>query len=246
MAEPALASEERDMLAAEFALGLLVGEARAQALRLQLSDSEFRRDVETWEQRFMPLILAVQDVPPPHLWPAIEARLTGAANDGGSAVVTLRRRDAAWRIGALASGAVAAGLAVLLVFRPVSVPQAPVAQAPVAQAARQAIVAQLGTGEGAAQLVANYDPDRAELRIRAVKLPASALTPELWVIPAGGAPLSLGLVAAQGASTVAVPASLRAQLRDGATLAITLEPREGAPHMAPSSTPIAVGTMHRL
>ncbi len=72
MAEAALTPEDRDMLAAEFALGLLVGEARAQALRLQLSDNDFRRDVETWEQRFMPLILAVKDVPPPHIWPAIE------------------------------------------------------------------------------------------------------------------------------------------------------------------------------
>ncbi len=225
------------MLAAELALGVLHGEERAQALRLQLADPPFRALVEGWEARLIPLVLAVPEVAPPDLWPAIEARLFPLALAAQPSAIGAR--VAAWRIGALASGAVAAGLALMLVFRPV--PNTP---APMVQPATQAIVAQLGTG--AAQLAASYDPDRGELRIRAIQLPTSDLAPELWVIPVGGVPASLGLVAAQGGTTVAVPVKLRTRLRDGATLAVTLEKREGAPHMAPSATPIAVGTMHRL
>jgi anti-sigma-K factor RskA len=241
--------EEREALAAELALGVLVDEERAFALRMRLSDAGFSQSVDWWEWRLAPLLLVARDGVPPDIWPAIEQRLNGlsaptsADNDNSNAVVPLRQRIAAWRIGAVLSGAVAAGLAIMLVMRPVTQVQVPVeVQAPAAQT----IVAQLGESGGPAQLVANYDPDKAQMRIRAVTIPQSELTPELWVIPAGGAPLSLGLVAADGSSTITVPEALRAALKDGATLAVTLEKREGAPHMAPSSTPIAVGTMHKI
>jgi anti-sigma-K factor RskA len=59
-------------------------------------------------------------------------------------------------------------------------------------------------------------------------------------------PRSLGLVSTDGVSRVSVAASTRSLLRDGATLAITLEPREGAPHRAPSSAPIAAGKISTI
>jgi anti-sigma-K factor RskA len=243
MAE-AMAPEERDLLAAELALGLLVEDERAFALRMRLSDPEFAQAVDWWEQRFAPLNRITPDVVPPELWPAIEKRLGVAGAPAASdeaIVVSLANRMIAWRIGALATGAIAAGLAIMLVTRTPTI-----VEVPVAAPAAQTIVAQLGESGGAAQLVANYDPDKAQLRIRAVAIPVSELVPELWVIPAGGAPLSLGLVAAKGSTEIAVPEALRQALKDGATLAVTLEKSEGAPHMAPSSTPIAVGTMHKI
>ncbi|MBL7372452.1 hypothetical protein INQ23_24295, partial [Escherichia coli] len=51
MPEP-MTPEERDALAAELALGLLEGDARAQAMRLRLSDSDFAAAVEAWDGRF--------------------------------------------------------------------------------------------------------------------------------------------------------------------------------------------------
>jgi len=51
---------------------------------------------------------------------------------------------------------------------------------------------------------------------------------------------------ADGVSKVAVAPETRAMLRDGATLAITLEPRDGAPHDAPSSAPIAAGKISTI
>jgi len=246
MADAALTPEERDTLAAEFALGVLEGEERAQALRLQLSDAGFREAVGAWEFRLGQLYNATAEVTPPNLWPVIEARLPqgGAANNNdGGAVIGMTRRLQLWRTTSLLSGAAAAALAILVVTRPGPQAPAPIPAAP----ATTAIVAKLGEGNAPAQLVANYDPDKGEMRIRAIQLPPSGnLSPELWVIPAGGAPSSLGLVAAQGATSVKVSATLRQLLKDGATLAVTMEPREGAPHAAPSSTPIAAGTMHML
>ena len=116
----------------------------------------------------------------------------------------------------------------------------------IVRAPDRAVIAQLGSGDAPALLAAAYDPEGGVLRIRAVRLPASQLAPELWVIPADGVPRSLGLVAADGVTKVAVDAPHRALLKDGATLAITLEPRDGAPHQAPSSAPIAAGKISTI
>jgi anti-sigma-K factor RskA len=69
---------------------------------------------------------------------------------------------------------------------------------------------------------------------------------ELWIIPEGGKPLSLGMISHEKAHTVAVPPELRANLIVGATLAITLEDQAGIPHAAPSSQPIAVGNIRTI
>jgi anti-sigma-K factor RskA len=67
--------------------------------------------------------------------------------------------------------------------------------------------------------------------------------PELWLIPPGRAPRSLGLVSIDKAHTVEVPADLRAALAAGSVLAITLEPPGGSPHGAPTGPIIAKGSV---
>lgn len=226
--------EERDVLAAELALGLLEGEERAQAMRLRLSDPAFAAAVDAWGRRFEPLYENFEQQPSPALWSAIELRLNGAGDH------YTRRALQRWRAGALASGVLAASLGAVLLLRPLPAP------IEVIRAPEKAAIAQLGGGDAPALLAATYDPAGGELRIRAVRLPDSKLAPELWVIPADGVPRSLGLVAADGVTKIAVDAPHRALLLDGATLAITLEPREGAPHRAPSSAPIAAGKISTI
>ncbi|WHU02481.1 anti-sigma factor [Sphingomonas sp. NIBR02145] len=231
MPEP-MTPEERDALAAELALGLLEGDDRTRAMRLLLSDPEFAAAVDGWNLRFEPLYGQFEAQPSPELWPVIQRRLHGTDNR------RMRRSLARWRIGAVASGALAASLAAILLLRP-----APVE---IVRAPDRAVIAQLGSSDAPALLAAAYDPARGVLRIRAVRLPGSQLAPELWVIPADGVPRSLGLVSADGVSRVDVPVPHRALLSDGATLAITLEPRDGAPHKAPSSAPIAAGKISTI
>lgn len=226
--------EELDALAAELALGLLDGEDRAHAMRMCLSDRAFAAAVATWRERFEPLHDAFEESPATDLWPAIQRRL--AVFDDSALRRTLNR----WRTGAIASGALAASLAAFVILR------RPPPAVQIVRPPEQAAIAQLGNEGGAALLAANYDPAGGVLRIRALRMPASALAPELWVIPDDGVPRSLGLVAAGGTSKLAVPPETRALLRDGATLAITMEPREGAPHHAPSSAPIAAGKISTI
>lgn len=233
MTDP-LPPEDRDMLAGELALGLLDGDSLALANRLRLSDRAFAAAVDAWQERLAPLGAAFEEQPAPALWPAIQRRLRLPED------LRLRRGLRRWRMGAVASGALAASLAAVIVLRPAPVP------VEIVRAPEQVAIAQLGADDAPALLAANYDPAGGVMRIRAMRLPDSALAPELWVIPADGIPRSLGLVASAGVSKVVVDASYQILLQDGATLAITLEPRDGAPHKAPSSTPIAAGKISTI
>ena len=227
-------TRERDAMAAELALGVLEGEERAMAQRLCLSDPTFAAAVEGWRLQLGVLHEMSADVPPPTgIWPAIEARLGAAEN-----IETISKLSF-WRRSAVASGAVAAALAVALLL-----PGTPDVRTVVLQPDQSAI-AQL-SGEAGAILAVSYTPQAGRLQIRSVDLPVSDLSPELWLIPADGVPRSLGLIGAKGTTLIEVPLALRAHLTDGAVLAVSLERAETAPHKAPTSTPIAVGKISTI
>ena len=65
---------------------------------------------------------------------------------------------------------------------------------------------------------------------------------ELWVIPQGGAPLSLAVLG-QVDGILRVPEGHRAQLRKGAVLAITVEPAGGSPTGGPTGPVILSGAI---
>lgn len=230
----ALTPEDRDAMAGELALGLLDGEERAAALRRQLSDADFAAEVTAWADRLAPLFEAMPEAQAPEgLWPRIEARLGDRSVVDPAPLIARAHR---WRSVAVGMGAIAASLALILGFQ---------ATRPVAPPLPQgAVVAQLIGEAGAPRFAARYEPGRSMLRVRADAMPApGGKMPELWVIPADGTPRSLGMVVRPGMSEVAVPETYRALIADGATLAVTLEPMDGAPHSAPSSAPVSVGTI---
>ncbi|TXI46108.1 MAG: hypothetical protein E6Q50_15520, partial [Lysobacter sp.] len=70
--------------------------------------------------------------------------------------------------------------------------------------------------------------------------------PELWLIPPGESPKSLGIVSIDRAHTVSVPEPLREALKQGAVLAITLEPQGGAPQGIATGPIIAKGDLVTL
>ncbi|WP_447762425.1 anti-sigma factor [Sphingopyxis panaciterrae] len=223
--------EVRDALAAELALGVLDGQERADALRRTLSDPGFAALVRDWEDRLAPLHGQSAEISPPEsTWTAIARRIDGAPDHE-----PVLRRLRFWRAGAMVSGAVAAALALLLVTRPAAVPD------PVAVTPQTVAVARIeGDGKGPI-ILARYDQASGAMTLRIEGFDPGALAPELWVIPAGGDPVSLGQIDRSGTANIALPAAHRPLLRDGATLAITMEPASSVPHRAPSSAPVAAG-----
>ncbi|UJB17465.1 MULTISPECIES: anti-sigma factor domain-containing protein [Lysobacter] len=93
-------------------------------------------------------------------------------------------------------------------------------------------------GHGRSAPVQGADGAGARARRRAG---AQGRIAELWLIPQGEAPHSLGLVSTQVAHSVPFPADLLAKLVTGATLAISLEPPSGVPHSAPTGPIVAKG-----
>jgi anti-sigma-K factor RskA len=231
-------SSERDVLAAEYALGLLTDDDLRQARELFESDPEFRSAVARWSGRLAPMLDEIDEAaPPPGLWQSIESRLP--ASRSPSNVIILQRRVSRWRAASAAMTALAASLAIILVARPGPRPLQPPSPVPTAP-----MVAMLGDS-GAAKLVATWTPDKSMLVVA-----ASAAMPldrshshELWVIPEGGKPRSLGTMPAGRHMMMHVPRTLSGMFRTGATLAVSLEPAGGSPTGLPTGPVLAAGQL---
>jgi anti-sigma-K factor RskA len=168
--------------------------------------------------------------PPPEVWQRIAAELPAqrAAKTG-----TWWEALAFWRGLAIgASGLAAASLVALFVM--LSTP----AQKPLTAAIE---------GGGRSQFVATVDVTRATIAVVPAGYAADAArVPELWLIPEGGKPISLGLVRGDRAVSVTVPAQLIAQTNSRATLAVSLEPQGGSPTGQPTGPVIGAGKLTNL
>lgn len=69
--------------------------------------------------------------------------------------------------------------------------------------------------------------------------------PELWLIPPGDRPHSLGMVRRDRAMAIRIPAALRLAARDG-LFAVSMEPPGSGPHLAPTGPVVAKGGMVEL
>lgn len=106
--------------------------------------------------------------------------------------------------------------------------------------------ARLAPTGGADAFLAVYDPDAATLSIRrADGTPRPGRAQEVWLIAGEAAPVSLGLLDAEGRASIAVPADLQAML-PGAILAVSDEPPGGSPTGAPTGDVLALGEVTAL
>lgn len=219
------------VLQAEYALGLLDGAELHAAHARAAADPAFAQGVEAWSTRFAALALPLAaESPSPAAWSAIERRLDGA---GTVVELDLRRRLSRWRAAAASALAVAAALAVLVMLPR----QQPPTPAPV-------LTARLAGATGPVAFVAVLDPSRHEIVLTPAAVTAAAgRSPELWLIPAGGKPVPLGLAAF--AAPVRLAAANVASSPSG-VLAISIEPLGGSPTGQPTGPVIATGKLERL
>jgi anti-sigma-K factor RskA len=205
--------ELQERLAAEYALGTLRGRARERLRRWMRDDAELERAVARWESRLAPMAETVRPVAPPaRVWRGIEQRITP------------RGRASLWKtLGLMASGAVAALIAVAVLFplerstpSYVAVLSDPKTQKPV--------------------LLVTAARTSAELQIKRLDpgIQVSDRDLELWALPAGGKPKSLGVVPAGERSLIRLAALADKTLSDVPTLAISLEPKGGSTTGAPT------------
>lgn len=229
------------VLAGEYVLGVLDADQRAVVGRRIADEAVFAQAVDWWEQRLTPLVGEVAAVEPSAgLWPRI-SNLIAPPSQG------VWRDVRVWR--GISAGALALAAACLVVVAlpnrappPVAVAPPPVAVAPAPN--QVAVIADPATRE--ARLVATLDPDHGQLVLTPVALTLpEGRDPELWIIPEGGKPISLGVIAASVPTRMAAPAGLKADGVFTATLAVTDEPPGGSPTGAPTGSIRAAGQFIR-
>jgi anti-sigma-K factor RskA len=213
--------ENLDLLAAEFVLGTLTGGARRSFEHRRRRDPFVERRVRAWEDRLVALSLRLRPVTPsPAVWASIERRI-------GAAPVSR------WR----ALAAVVALFAVLgfgwYVWQELRPPQA---------------TAVLATEQGATlwriELAARGD--RLEVAVVGdIAVPADRAR-ELWALPEGGVPVSLGLMPAAGSVRLALDDRQRSALAAATNVAVSDEPAGGSPTGAPTGAVLYVAPLARI
>lgn len=223
-------TEEDDILAAEFALGLL-DEAEAAAVQARArTDGPLSLRIAWWRDQLAPLASEVATPAPVGVWKKIEAQLPG--NDNST---TLMQR---WRAAAVAAMSVAAALLLFIAVRPLPAPMI------VEPAMPMPMIAAL-SGEKGAVVAVSYDATQGRLMVAPTVLDPGKGDAELWVIPESGKPRSLGVVNAKLTEPHMVPEADRSYILPGATLAITQEVKGGSVSGQPAGPIVAAGKIIR-
>ena len=232
-----------ERLAAAYALGTLRGGARRRFEALARQSPALRAQALLWQERFAALTeLQQRELPGPNVWKRIENLLPPSAPPAPAAGAADRIGDrllAFWRRAAYAGGA--AALAVAVIGIGVGRHLQDQNQALTAQLQTQQVeyVAVLSDQQQTASLLVTFDPRRRMLTLKRVSaMPAPAdRSLQLWSVMPGAPPRSLGLVGDQPLATMPDPMP---EMKDKPLLAVSLEPRGGAPAGSGPTGPIVL------
>jgi len=225
----------REHLAAGYVLGTLKGGARRRFERWLAQDPVLAQAVGDWQGRLGPMAeFAPASPPPAHIWHRIEQRLGIHATPAlASRRSQLRDSLSFWRGLSLISSALAAVLLVVFALQPPGAATMP------------STMAMLTADNGQSTVAISGDAKRMTVRIVGPTRVAADRSLELWAVPAQGAPLSLGLLNANGVVTISLPPNVTPQTMP--VLAVSLEPQGGSPNpRAPSGPVIYKGAWTQL
>ena len=207
-----------ELLAAEYVVGTLDGAARRRFEQLLRLRADVRHATWAWEQRLQGLCEEIEPVRPPRsLWRSIRRRI-----GKGERMELLRPR--------FAMAAVTAAIAVIAFWLGGIIPTDPVPGDPEHMA--------IFTDDEARTLwVISLDTDTGEMVAQSLGVAPldDDLVHELWALPAGGSPLSLGLLRVDpGRIERALAPDRIAAVEQSANLAISIEPTGGSPTGLPT------------
>lgn len=229
----------KQMLAAEYVIGTLVGGARRRFRHWLAEDRWLRDEVRYWEERFSRLG-ASEPIPPRDMvWAEIQRRID--SQEGRVVALEPRRRSPGiifWRLWAGLATAASLVLAVILVRQPAPTPAAPPRVVEV-KVPTQSYVAALRLPKEDAQWTVSVLPDTRALRV-IVNGPARLSVEEdyqLWWLTDESV-TSLGLLPRTGAWEVLLPSNVRPSA--AARIAVSLEPAGGSPAKTGPSGPVLV------
>jgi anti-sigma-K factor RskA len=217
----------RRALAADYAIGLMPATARRRFDALLLDDPALRVELGHWQTALASLTGALPERPvPERVWQGIQARIEPQ-------VLHLPAKKPFWkqfRVLAAACAVVVAMFVGVLYQR------------------------NYGVEYNATLVAANQQPalqvkafaDHLQIEPLTLAAVEAARDLELWAIPAGGKPISLGVVPSAGKGRIQLSEAQRALLTAPLTLAVTLEPRGGSPSGQPTGPVLYKGELASL
>jgi anti-sigma-K factor RskA len=245
------------LLAGEYVLGTLAARPRRRFERLFAAQPGLRGYVTDWEERLAGLGLALAPVTPPaHVWQRLAEQLGFAA---ARSRTPFWQTAGLWRALAATFAVIAVALGVERVRQAPQI-RALEQQAAAARELEQQIAA---ANDEAARLRADLAAAQAAiaaptyvsvmsdeagrplwlvklaertLHITVVGAPAAqpGRSYELWMLPEGGVPVSLGVLPERGEQAVALADAALAVLAGASALAVSLEPAGGSPTGQPT------------
>ncbi|WP_421953073.1 anti-sigma factor [Pelagibacterium sp.] len=221
--------EERRVAVAEYVLGLTGAQSRAALARAVETNPGLAAEVAAWEQRFAAFNDDyVPTTPPAGLLNQIEQKLfpeTVLRTPWYNSLLL-------WRSLAGAAAAVAVIAVGLNLVQPGIEPPGDAPQ----------LVAAMQTVDSDVSFLARYDSAAGALRVSGTGSPAGEGSDyELWFIEGDNAPISMGILDVAQAQTIAVDETLRGQMTQGITLAVTREVEGGSPTGDPQGPIVAAG-----
>ncbi|KAF1028504.1 MAG: hypothetical protein GAK37_02203 [Pseudomonas sp.] len=214
----------RRALAADYAIGLMPVTARRRFEQLLLDDAALRLELGHWQDALASLTGPLPERPvPEHVWAGIQARIEPQ-------VLHVPAKTPFWKRFKVLAAACAVVLALLvgvLYQRDIGLEY----NATLVSAEKQP----------ALHIKAFAD----HLQVEPLQLAAVDATRdlELWAIPAGGKPVSLGLVPASGKGRIELSKEQQALLTAPLTLAVSLEPHGGSTTGQPTGPVLYQGAL---
>ncbi|QFU17244.1 anti-sigma factor [Microvirga thermotolerans] len=229
--------DDLDRLAAEYVLGLLEGEERAEAERRLAEDRGFPAMVETWRRRFAELDETAPQLPPDEgLWRRIDAAIAGPAPRAAVQPVRAEPRLRLWDnlffwrglglAGAFAALLLALGLAYTL-----------------SRTSRQPVMIAvlLNDSNQPGAVLSTYADGHAELvPLGDMTIPHNHSI-QIWTFPdPKGAPVSVGVISVPRSTRLDMDKMPR--LHSDQLFAISVEPLNGSPTGQPTGPVVMKGT----
>lgn len=237
-----------DRLAASYALGTLRGGARRRFETLARTLPPVQAAALTWQARLAGLTeLQPGTAPGAEVWQRIDNLVR--ADQQARAMRTARtapapRRGGWWQSlplwrGAAAAGALATLLAVVsgVALRDQLGAEVARLQAKLDAGPGEQYVAVLTDAQSAASVLVTFDPQRRQLVLQRVSgyREAGDKSLQLWALPPGAAPRSLGVL---GSDRVLRLTANEGDVREVPALAISLEPQGGVPSAGGPTGPV--------
>jgi anti-sigma-K factor RskA len=233
-------SDENDLRCAEYVLGVL-SDAERREIELALQQEPgMAQSLARWQGRLMPLIEDIEAVSPPsYLWERLQARLGWQERERRAGLWNSLKF---WRWAGLTSVVAACALAIVLT-RTVSL-RNEVGPA----AGTQYLVATLERQGFGPAWTATVDAQHGQIVIvpaRGFAIAANQ-SAEMWMIPPGAKPISLGVIDPEHPTILPVAQEKLQTLGLQTTLAVSLEPHGGSPTGQPTGPVLAAGPVRGI